>query len=52
MQEYAGVQAAGGMAAYQARREAMQEPVHYVAQPGGALEPGGTSTMFGGPFPP
>ncbi|KAL4444893.1 hypothetical protein ABPG77_003943 [Micractinium sp. CCAP 211/92] len=52
LQEYAGVQAAGGMPAYQARREAQQEPVHYVAQAGGGLEPGGTSTMFGGTFTP
>ncbi len=46
------MQAAGGMPAYQARREAQQEPVHYVAQAGGGLDPGGTSTMFGGTFPP
>ncbi|KAL4448094.1 hypothetical protein ABPG75_005313 [Micractinium tetrahymenae] len=52
LQEHASVQAAGGMSAYRARREAGQEPVHYVALPGGKLEPGGTSTMFGGPFPP
>lgn len=52
VQEYAGVRAAGGMPAYRARREARQQPVHYVARRGGALEAGGTSTMFGGPFPP
>lgn len=48
-QDYASVQAAGGMPAYRTRREAKQSPVHYKVVAGGKLVWTGTGT-HGGAF--
>ena len=46
-QDYASVEAAGGMPAYQQRRAGKQAPVHYKAVAGGALVWAGTGNHGG-----